>query len=54
MTGDFKSLLRSNLLVFAMKAYKEMNARRMPDDPYLQILADRLAGELERHRRRSR
>jgi predicted phage terminase large subunit-like protein len=44
MTGDFKSLLRSNLLAFAMKAYKEMNAQSMPDDPYLQLLADRLAG----------
>src|SRR3984893_626981 len=44
MTGDFKSLLRSNLLALAMKAYKEMNARSMPDDPYLQLLADRLAG----------
>jgi predicted phage terminase large subunit-like protein len=44
MTGDFKSLLRSNLLAFAMKAYKEMNAQSMPGDPYLQLLADRLAG----------
>ena len=44
MTGDFKSLLRSNLLAFAMKAHKEMNAQSMPDDPYLQLLADRLAG----------
>jgi hypothetical protein len=43
MTGDFKSLLRSNLLAFAMKAHKEMNAQSMPDDPYLQLLADRLA-----------
>jgi hypothetical protein len=37
-------LLRSNLLAFAMKAYKEMNAQSMPDDPYLQLLAARLAG----------
>src|SRR3984893_1637304 len=44
MTHDIKLLLRNDLLSFAKKAFREMNALRMPDDRYLELLAARLAG----------
>ena len=44
MRHDLKLLLRSDLLSFARKALAEMNALRMPDDRYLELLASRLAG----------
>jgi predicted phage terminase large subunit-like protein len=40
---DFKALMRDNLLAFSMKAFKAMNSNDMPNDPYLEFLADRLA-----------
>jgi len=40
---DFKALLRENLLAFSMKAFKAMNSNNMPNDRYLELLADRLA-----------
>jgi predicted phage terminase large subunit-like protein len=40
---DFKALLHENLLAFSMKAFKAMNSKNMPNDPYLKLLADRLA-----------
>jgi predicted phage terminase large subunit-like protein len=44
MTPDIKLLLRNDLLSFAKKAFREMNAQRMPEDRYLELLASRLAG----------
>jgi predicted phage terminase large subunit-like protein len=41
--NNFKALMRSNLLAFAMKAFRGMNSGKMPDDPYLEVLADRVA-----------
>ena len=43
MRHDLKLLLRNDLLSFAKKAFREMNAQRMPDDRYLELLASRLA-----------
>ena len=43
MKHDLKLLLRNDLLSFAKKAFWEMNAQRMPDDRYLELLASRLA-----------
>jgi hypothetical protein len=40
---DFKALLREDLLAFSTKAYKAMNSKNMPNDRYLELLADRLA-----------
>jgi predicted phage terminase large subunit-like protein len=46
MTPNIKLLLRNDLLSFAKKAFREMNAQRMPEDRYLELLAARLAGVL--------
>src|SRR5260370_12216072 len=35
--------MRDNLLAFSMKAFKAMNSNDMPNDPYLELLADKLA-----------
>jgi hypothetical protein len=43
MRLDLNLLLRNDLLSFAKKAFWEMNAQRMPDDRYLELLASRLA-----------
>ncbi len=43
METDFKALLREDLLAFSMKAFKAMNSNNMPNDRYLELLADRLA-----------
>jgi hypothetical protein len=43
MRHDLNLLLRNDLLSFAKKAFWEMNAQRMPDDRYLELLASRLA-----------
>jgi predicted phage terminase large subunit-like protein len=40
---DFKALLREDLLAFSTKAFKAMNSNNMPNDRYLELLADRLA-----------
>jgi predicted phage terminase large subunit-like protein len=41
---DLKLLLRNDLLSFAKKALREMKAKHMPEDRYLELLASRLAG----------
>jgi hypothetical protein len=43
MRHDLNLLLRNDLLSFAKKAFWEMNAQRMPEDRYLELLASRLA-----------
>ena len=43
MRHDLNLLLRNDLLSFAQKAFWEMNAQRMPEDRYLELLASRLA-----------
>jgi predicted phage terminase large subunit-like protein len=43
MRHNLKLLLPNDLLSFAKKAFWEMNAQRMPDDRYLELLASRLA-----------
>ena len=43
MRHDLNLLLRNDLLSFAKKAFSEMNAQRMPEDRYLELLASRLA-----------
>jgi predicted phage terminase large subunit-like protein len=41
--SDFNALMRENLLAFSTKAFKAMNSNNMPNDRYLELLADRLA-----------
>jgi hypothetical protein len=43
MRHNLKLLLPNDLLSFAKKAFWEMNAQRIPDDRYLELLASRLA-----------
>ncbi len=43
MKRDFKALLCEDLLAFSTKAFKAMNSNNMPNDRYLELLADRLA-----------